>query len=862
MKKQMFAVAMSAWMVAASPYDSSSGPLVVTGAMMTPVSGGTATTLSGTGPSWSLNVANEGWSEGYAYVTFEVAPNTRVQITRGTLQNTITDGGQGWYWGDLVLFASAADPAGAIAGKVAGPTGSDPAAGVMAWVSDSQYDLAGYATATKAAVNSAGYRYYGGNNGYGSYLAAIMGYSANVENFKDGGLDITGGAFVGWNEVSATSMASGTQARPLTDILYPAGGGLNRPLKDQTCAFDGTVLTGASRTYVTLLLRGGGGGGGSIHVNNLTLSFSSPDYLPITGAMMTAVPGNTDATTTLTGTGSSWSLDVTSVYGWSEGYAYTTFMVGPNTRVQLTSGTLQNTILPTDGWYWGDVVMFASPVNPSSAIAGKVPGPTGSDPAPGVMAWVNDATYDANGFGSMTKAALNALGYRYNGGWNGSFNTYLDAILGYSANVENFRDGGLDITGGAYVGWNESSATSMLNGAPARRLTDILYPAGGGKNRPLKDQTYAFDGTVTTGVDGNTFVTVIVRGGGGGGGSILVNNLGVSLSPANTLKVTGPMMTAVKSSGTSATVNGSGANWSLNLVGSGEAEGYAYTTFVVGPHTKVQISDGSVSNTVGGATWRYGDLVIFASAANPSAAIAGKVNGPVVPAANPAPGVMAYITGPQYKAAGYRTTYRAKELVNNAGYRYYENDGTCGSYLAAISQYSSNVENFQDGGLDINGGAYVGWSAAANTFMFNTPAAAHALTDVLYPAWGGLNRALRDQTYDFDGAVYTGASNMFVTVMLRGGGDSNGGAIALSDLTLTFTSPGYLPPLDLAQEGDNFLFSWPGNAPGLVVEQTDALAGSNTVWTTVTGTPVLESGRWTMQRPAEAGARFFRLRMK
>lgn len=476
------------------------------------------------------------------------------------------------------------------------------------------------------------------------------------------------------------------------------------------------------------------------------------------------------------------------------------------------------------------------------------------------MAWISDSQYNTAGYGTATKAAVNSAGYRYYGGYNG-YGSYLEAIMGYSSNVENFRDGGLDITGGAFSGWNEGSATSMASGTPARTLTDILYPPGGGLNRPLKDQTFAFDGTVFTGTS-RTYVTLLVRGGGGGGGSILVNNLTLSFSPADTLKITGPMMTAVRSSGTSATVNGQGANWSLDLVGSGEAEGYAYTTFVVGPRTKVQISGGSVSNTVGGASWRYGDIVIFASAANPSAAIAGKVNGPVIPAANPAPGVMAYITGAQYKAAGYRTTYRAKDLVNNAGYRYYENDGSCGSYLAAISQYSSNVENFRDGGLDINGGAYVGWSAAVNTFMFDSPAAAHPLTDVLYPAWGGLNRALRDQTYDFDGAVYTGESNMFVTVMLRGGGDSNGGSIALNDLTLTFTSPGYLPPLGLTREGAGFLFSWPGNAPGLVLEQADTLAGSNTVWTAVTGAPALVNGSWTLTSPTESGARFFRLRMK
>jgi len=865
MKKQVFAVVMSAWVVSATPYDSDSGPLTITGSMMTPVSSGTATTISGTGAAWSMNVANAGWSEGYAYTTFAVAPGTRVQITGGTLQNTITDGGQGWYWGDLVIFASAMDPSSAIAGKVAGPTGSDPLPGEMAWMSDGQYgDPPNFAT--KAAANNAGYRYFGGNNGYGSYLEAIGGYSSNVENFRDGGLDINGGAYVGWNEVSATSMANGTPARALTDILYPAGGGLNRPLKDQTYAFDGAVYTGTNTLFVTVIVRGGGGGGGSIAVNNLVLSFSSPDFLKITGSMMRPVL-STGSSAAVNGTGADWSLDVAGS-GEAEGYAYTTFVVAPNTRVQLASGTLQNTF--SGSWYFGDVVIFASAVNPSAAIAGKVQGPTtpltDADPAPGVMAWLSYAQFKANGYKTLyrSKETVNNAGYRYMDN-DGTCGSYLAAIGQYSSNVENFRDGGLDINGGAYVGWNQLSTPPMSNGTPARALTDILYPAWGGLNRPLKDQTYDSDGTVYTGTS-NTFVTVMVRGGGGcSSGSVLVKNLGVSLSAANTLKIAGPMMKPVLSSGSSASVSGSGADWSLNVTGSTEAEGYAYTTFVVGPHTKVQITDGRLKNTIAGTSWWYGDLVIFASAVNPSAAIAGKVVGPTTPGTNadPAPGVMAYLTYAQFKSNGYKTLVRSKAAVTGAGYRYMDNNGDCGSYLAAISQYSANVENFQDGGLDINGGAYAGWNQSLYPFMVSSPAAAHPLPDILYPAWGQLNRPLKDQTYDFDGTVYTGASNMFVTVMLRGGGgDGTGGSIAVSDLTLTFTSPGYLPSLSVTNQGGVVQLAWPGNAPSLVVDQADALEGGNTAWQPVSDTPTLQGGMWTLQKPINADKHFYRLRLK
>jgi hypothetical protein len=224
--------------------------------------------------------------------------------------------------------------------------------------------------------------------------------------------------------------------------------------------------------------------------------------------------------------------------GWSEGYAYTTFIVAPNTKVQITGGTMQNTIEFKNSYYFGDLVIFASAENPKNAIAGKVAGPTGSNPDPGVMAWVNDATYDANGYGAMTKEALVNLGYRYNGGWDGSFTTYLDAIGGYSCNVENFRDGGLAINGGAYAGWNDVSGT-MLNTSAIRPLTEIQFAAGGWLNRPLKDQTYAFDGSVYTGSGpANMYVTIMVRGGGGGGGSINVNDLTVTFSNADTLPLT------------------------------------------------------------------------------------------------------------------------------------------------------------------------------------------------------------------------------------------------------------------------------------------------------------------------------------
>ena len=572
--------------------------------------------------------------------------------------------------------------------------------------------------------------------------------------------------------------------------------------------------------------------------------------LVITGSMMTPVLSGGSAIS-IGGAGAAWSMDLTG--SGAEGYAYTTFEIAPFTRVQITGGSLQNTITDGgEGWYFGDLVMFASAVNPSAAIAGKVPGPTGSNPAPGVMAWISDAQYKAAGYKTSTKAVVNSAGYRYYGGFDG-YGSYLAAIGQYSSNVENFKDGGLAINGGAYAGWNQASSPSMASGTPARPLTDMLYPAGGGLNRPLKDQSYAFAGAVYSGA-GSMYVTVMVRGGGGGSGSILVNNLAVSFSAHGALKITGSMMTPVLSSGTSCTVNGTGSAWSLDMAGSDEAEGYAYTTFVVAPHTKVQIAGGALQNTITGS-WYFGDLVMFASAVNPSAAIAGKVPGPT--GSNPAPGVMAWISDAQYKAAGYKTSTKA--AVNSAGYRYYGGSDGYGSYRAAIGQYSSNVENFWDGGLAINGGAYAGWNQASSPSMASgTPA--RPLAEILYPAGGGLNRPVKDQSYAFDGAVYSGASNMFVTVMVRGGGCSSG-SVLVDNLTLSLSTPGYLPALDMTRQGANVQLSWPANAPGLRVMQADALQTSNTVWTAVTNEPLQQGEAWTLQRPVEPGSRFYRLRM-
>ncbi len=507
--------------------------------------------------------------------------------------------------------------------------------------------------------------------------------------------------------------------------------------------------------------------------------------LVIAGAMMTPVSSGT--ATGVSGTGPAWSMNVANA-GWSEGYAYTIFQIAPGTRAQLTGGTVQNTI--TDGgqgWYWGDVVLFASAVDPRSPIAGKVPGPTGSCPAPGVLAWMSDTQYGDPAV-YATKEAANNAGYRYFGGYDG-FASYLDAIGGYSSNVENFRDGGLPFYGGAFAGWNEGSATSMAAGTPARFLTDTLYPAGGGLNRALKDQTYAFDGAVCSGTE-SLFVTVMVRGGGGGGGSILVSNLVVSFSSPGSLKVTGAMMNPVLLAGSSATVIGSGDEWSLNVTGSSEAEAYACATFMVGPRTRVQLAGGSIKNTITGSSWWYGDLVFFASSVNPRAPIAGNVSGPAVPGtdANPPPGVMAYLTYQKFKDNGYKLLYRSKETVNNAGYRYMDNNGTCGSYLEAISQYASNIENFRDGGLEIDGGSHAGWNQVLYPFMVAAEPVAHPLSEILYPAWGGLNRPLKDQTYAFDGGLCTGTNMAFVTVMLRGGGgNGTGGVITVNDLTLLIT---------------------------------------------------------------------------
>lgn len=870
MRKLLFAAvtALSACVASASAmYDASSGSVTITGSMVTPVSN-TPASVTGTGASWSLNVADGGgWSEGYAYVTFQVEPNTRVQIVKGTLQNTITDGGQGWYWGDVVLFASAVNPNSAIAGQVAGPTvpAGVPAPGVMAWVDYNTYDTQGYKNWTKADLTALGYRYMGeSGDGYSSYLGAILGYSANVENFRDGGLDIVGGAFAGWNEGSATSMASGTSARSLTDILYPAGGGLNRPLQDQTYAFDGTVLTGTTRTYVTLIVRGGGGGFGSINVNNLTLAFSSPDYLPITGAMMTPVL-STGSSIAVNGTGTDWSLDVAGS-GEAEGYAYTTFMVPPNTRVQLTSGTIQNTF--SGSWYFGDVVLFASSVNPNSAIAGQVAGPTtpgsNADPAPGVMAYLTYQQFKDNGYKLLyrSKETVNNAGYRYMDN-AGNCASYLAAIGQYSSNVENFQDGGLDINGGAYVGWNQLSAPKMTNGAPACALTDILYPAWGGLNRPLKDQTFDFDGTVYSGSN-NTYITVMVRGGGGANsGSVLVKNLGLSLSTNNTLKLVGPMMIPV-SSGTPTTVTGYDAAWSLNVEDQGWSEGYAYTTFMVAPNTKVQLTGGTMQNTIrlGSANYYFGDLVIFASAVNPSSAIAGKVAGPT--GSNPAPGVMAWVDGSTYDANGYGTM--TKEALVNLGYRY--NGGWSSgfnSYLDAIGGYSCNVENFRDGGLTINGGAYVGWNDVSATMFAPdalTPSAIRPLTEIQFAAGGWLNRPLTDQTYAFDGSVYTGngPANMYVTIMVRGGGGT-GGSINVNDLAVTFSNADTLP-LTIEHLSGQVKLSWPGDAYGMVVEETDSLQGEDTVWTAITDSPTLVSGKWTLQKATGNDKHFYRLRVK
>ncbi len=66
----------------------------------------------------------------------------------------------------------------------------------------------------------------------------------------------------------------------------------------------------------------------------------------------------------------------------------------------------------------------------------------------------------------------------------------------------------------------------------------------------------------------------------------------------------------------------------------------------------------------------------------------------------------------------------------------------------------------------------------------------------------------------------------------------------------------------MTNQGGTVQLVWPGNAPSLVVDQTDTLEGGNTTWAPLSDTPTLQDGMWILQKPIDTDRRFYRLRLK
>ena len=236
----------------------------------------TVTATSASAAQWTINIAANregwGWEEGGAYYTFQVPKGCTVRVAGGHVTSSLP--GDGAYWGDAMIWGSAAVPTAAIAGRVAGPVpGHD--ASQLPYMTDQQWDPAWTSTSlTTADAYAAGFQFYAGdgNAPFGDYLTAIMNYGANIQHFKNGGVAISGGEYASWNQ----DRYGQPQNAALTTVLYPNASG--RVMKDQVGSFNGVVFPPAQGVagnvyYVTVAVKGGyeAQAGGTITVDGLAL---------------------------------------------------------------------------------------------------------------------------------------------------------------------------------------------------------------------------------------------------------------------------------------------------------------------------------------------------------------------------------------------------------------------------------------------------------------------------------------------------------------------------------------------------------------------------------------------------------------
>jgi len=250
--------------------------------------------------------------------------------------------------------------------------------------------------------------------------------------------------------------------------------------------------------------------------------YSSSANVVLTGSnMMTEYNAGQGSMTS----GTSWTLNVNGGE-WNEYGAYYVFKAPAGTTVKLngtTSGVTSN--LPSTGVVYCDVSVFAMRVDPTSPIAGQTAGPVPGHPTT-VMPYMTDTML--SGYTGTSSAQAYADGYQYFD-YSGTYGSYIEAILNYGANVQNFNAGGVDISEkGVYASWNEQTGQPGAGSF----LSDVTYN-GIGLGRVLCDQVGTFDGVVTTTGTGDYYFVVGMKAGHGAAaaGSVSFSNLNISIIP-------------------------------------------------------------------------------------------------------------------------------------------------------------------------------------------------------------------------------------------------------------------------------------------------------------------------------------------
>jgi len=253
-------------------------------------------------------------------------------------------------------------------------------------------------------------------------------------------------------------------------------------------------------------------------------------------------------------------------------------------------------------------------------------------------------------------------------------------------------------------------------------------------------------------------------------------------SPGDTHVIQAGEMAAWQGWCATTSLGGSGSNVIVNLgsIGGGWEEGGAYYTFKVSGNTTTAVSitaakmTGSFPTT--GTQVRWNDLGIFVSRTDPSTTGPTTLN-PMTDAiydgASPPPPNSWQTDNPGGTTA----------TAWSQNYQYFGGASGYGTYIDAVLNYSSNIQNINHWDPSVAGGVLAAWNEATAQPSDASVLAAPYLYDGL-----GLGRPLKDQVGTFSGTVLIpdNTSDWFVTVYAKGGFQPEGnGSFSLNGLTFT-----------------------------------------------------------------------------